>query len=108
MASHVIGIGMKRNAAKKLPEVEEIMATACAVQNMFLTATAYGLGSYWSTAGITYFEEAKRYFQLDNNDKLLGFFYLGCIVKSDCMPSKRRPIREKVRWVNSRAQNDNL
>ena len=48
MSSHVIAIGMKRNEANKLPEIEEIEATACAVQNMFLTVTAYGLGSYWN------------------------------------------------------------
>lgn len=74
MASHVIAIGMKRNAAGKLPEIEEIEATACAIQNMFLTVTAYGLGSYFSSAGITYFEEAKPYFDLGSGDKLLGFF----------------------------------
>lgn len=100
MASHVIVIGMKRNEANKLREIEEIMATACAVQNMFLTVTAYRLGSYWSTAGITYFEEAKPYFQLDEKDKLLGFFYIGFVAKPYVSPSSRKPIQEKVKWIN--------
>ncbi|HQS22860.1 MAG: nitroreductase [Sphingobacteriia bacterium 24-36-13] len=100
MSSHVIAIGMKRNETNKLPEIEEIEAVACAVQNMFLTVTAYGLGSYWTTAGITYFEDAKLYFDLDKKDKLLGFFYIGYVAKPLISPSKRNPIHEKVKWIN--------
>lgn len=101
MASHVIAIGMKRNENNKLPEIEEIEAVACGVQNMFLTVTAYELGAYWTTAGITYFEEAKPHFDLDKNDKLLGFFYIGYVVKQPLVASKRGPIREKTKWVAS-------
>lgn len=102
MASHVIAIGMKRNEAHKLPAIEEIMATACAVQNMFLTVTAYGLGCYWSTASITYFEEAKPYFDLGSDDKLLGFFYIGYVAKPIIAISKRGSIRDKVKWVDKK------
>ena len=101
MASHVIAIGMKRNTENKIREIEEIEATACAVENMFLTTTAYGLGSYWTTGGITYFEEAKPYFNLDKEDKLLGFFYIGYLAKPFTGGYKRGPIQEKVKWVNS-------
>ncbi len=101
MSSHVIAIGMKRNEACKVPEIEEIEATACAVQNMFLTVTAYGLGSYWTTAGITYFEDAKRYFGLRTDDKLLGFFYIGHIAKPLTAVSKRQPVQEKVNWIDA-------
>lgn len=99
MSSHVIAIGMKRNEANKLPEIEEIEAVACAVQNMFLTVTAFELGSYWTTAGITYFEQAKSSFHLDERDKLLGFFYIGYVAKSVVAISKRSPIQEKVKWT---------
>ena len=100
LSSHVISIGMKRNEKNILPEVEEIEAVACAVQNMFLTVTAYGLGSYWTTAGITYFKEAKEYFGLSENDRLLGFFYIGCVTKSFMSPSKRTPVESKIQWIN--------
>ena len=65
---------------------------------MFLSVTAYGLGSYWSSAGITYMEAAKPYFNLESNDKLLGFFYIGYVAKPYTKDSKRRPIQEKVIW----------
>src|SRR5688572_21354368 len=45
-SSHIIAIGMKRDLKKSVPEIEEIGAVFCAVQNMYLTATAYSVGAY--------------------------------------------------------------
>lgn len=96
LSSHVIAIGMKRNP--ELPEIEEIEAVACAVQNLHLTATAYGLGGFWSSGGVTYVEAAKPFFGLGPDDRLLGFFALGYVQNQ---PGKniRKPIAEKVTWV---------
>ena len=98
-ASHIIAIGMKRTTTKRIPEIEDIEAVACAVQNIYLSVTAYGLGGYWTTGGVTYFETAKYHFGLGDEDKLLGFFYIGHVA----IPSpaaKRAPFEEKVRWVS--------
>ena len=97
-ASHIISIGMKRDENERVPEIEEIEAVACAVQNMSLTATAYGVGNYWGTGGITYMEEAKSFFGLGEKDKLLGFMFLG-IPKQMPSKGKRGSISEKVKWV---------
>ncbi len=99
LASHIIAIGMKRTTTKRIPEIEDIEAVACAVQNIYLSVTAYGLGGYWTTGGITYMENAKYLFGLEAEDKLLGFFYIGHIA----VPSpaaKRKSIDEKVIGVN--------
>src|SRR6476660_9644146 len=48
-------------------------------QNMYLTTVAYGVGGYWTTGGVTYKPSAKEFFGLGEDDKLLGFFYLGQI-----------------------------
>lgn len=99
LCSHIIAIGMKRDPRESVPEIEEVMATACAVQNMYLTAAAHRIGCYWGTGGVTYMEEAKPFFGLAPEDKLLGFFYVGT-PKTDKWPtSKRGPIEEKVDWV---------
>lgn len=98
-SSHIIAIGMKRDPVKKIREVEEIGAVFCAIQNMYLTATAYGVGCYLSTGGITYFEEAKSFFGWEEEDKLIGFLNLGVIEKKHSS-GKRKPIEEKVNWVN--------
>ena len=90
---------MRRDEKKSVPEVEEIGAVFCAVENMYLTATAYGVGAYLSTGGITYFEEAKELFGLQKEDKLLGFFHVG--MPTGIPPEgKRKPLEEKVMWVS--------
>ncbi|HEY0355795.1 MAG TPA: nitroreductase [Flavisolibacter sp.] len=96
-ASHVIAICMKRDPNKKFPEVEEICATATAVQNIYLSVSAYGLGGYWTTGGVTYNEKAKPFFGLGDDDRLLGFFYIAHVAVPS--PAKARaPIEEKVEW----------
>jgi len=97
--SHIVGIGMKRDPNNKIPEVEEIEATACAVQNMYLTAAAYGVGCYWGTGGVTYMEEAKAFFGLAEEDKFLGFLFLGMPKDGKWPEGRRKPISEKVQWV---------
>ncbi|MDH5608861.1 MAG: nitroreductase [Cyclobacteriaceae bacterium] len=98
-ASHVIAIGMKRSEEGKVPEIEEIEAVACAVQNMALTAAAYGLGAYWGSGGITYVEDAKAFFGLGAEDKLLGFLFVG-IPKSEPQEGKRTPVLDKTTWID--------
>lgn len=98
-SSHIIAIGMKRDDKKSLPEIEEAGAVFCAVQNMYLTATAYGIGCYLSTGGITYFESAKEFFGLDKEDKLLGFLNVGVPKDGTGAERRRKPVAEKVRWI---------
>ena len=76
LSSHIIAVGMKRDEKKSVPEIEEIGAVFCAIQNMYLTATAYGVGAYLSTGGITYFEEAKSFFGLEGKTSFLDFSML--------------------------------
>jgi nitroreductase len=97
-SSHIISVGMKRDPRKSIPELEEIGAVYCAVENMYLTATAYGVGAYLSTGGITFYEEAKPFFNLGPEDKLLGFFHLG--VTNYIPPqTKRRAVEDVTAWV---------
>lgn len=77
-ADVAIIIGMKRQESEKIPEVEEIEAVACAVQNMHLTASAIGLAGFWSTPPISYTPEMTKFIELDpQRDQCLGIFYLG-------------------------------
>lgn len=101
LSSHILSVGMARDPKKSLPEVEEIGAVFCAVENMYLTASAYGVGCYLSTGGITFWEEAKPFFGLGPDDKLLGFLHIG-MPKGPLPPGKRTPIDQKVKWVASR------
>jgi nitroreductase len=98
-SSHVLALGMKRSLEINIPEMEEIASVACAVQNIYLSTGAYGIGGYWSTGGVTYFEEAKSFFGLGEKDRLMGFFYLG-FVQTASPKGFRIPIRDKTQWVD--------
>ena len=98
-ASYLIAIGMARDPEARIPEVEEIAAVSCAVQNMYLTAAAYGVGCYWSTGGATFWEETKSYLGLAAPDKVLGFLFVGMPQADLQLNGHRTPWQDKVTWV---------
>ena len=95
----VIAICMKRQETEKIPEMEEVEAVACAVQNMHLTATAYGLGGFWSSNKAACSDAMKDFLQLGEKDKVLGLFYLG-YPSGDWPEGTRTPIEAKVEYRN--------
>ena len=80
-----------------IPEIENISAVACAVQNMYLTCTAYGLGSYWSSPKYIYSEEMKEFLGLGEDDKCLGLFYMG-YPEGEWPKSHRKPLEYVTEW----------
>ncbi|QKZ14914.1 nitroreductase [Spirosoma sp. KUDC1026] len=82
----------------KVPEWEEVAAVACAVQNMWLTTTALGIGSYWSSPSSP--ARLHEFLGLNDNQKCLGFFYMG-YHNAEPKPAIRKPIEEKVNWVEA-------
>lgn len=99
-SSHVIVICMERQKSEKILEIEEIEAVACSVQNMALTAAAYGICSFWGSGGITYTEELKTFLGLGKKDRCLGYLYLG-YSDNPTTASRRDAIAKKVTWYNS-------
>lgn len=98
-SSHAIVLCMHRHEREIIPEVEEIEAVACSVQNMALTATAYGIASFWGSGGVTYTPELKSFLGLGEKDLCLGYLYLG-YTETIVQPSRRSPIRDKVEWID--------
>lgn len=98
-ASAVIAICMERQKEEKIPEIEEVEAVACAVQNMYLTCTAYGLGGFWSTPKLIYTKEMNDFLGLGKKDKCLGLFYVG-YPANDWPKGQRKPIEYVTEWVN--------
>lgn len=94
-SSCVIAIVMEVHP-DKVPEWEEVAAVACAVQNMWLTATAYKVGAYWSTPGSI--ADLGDFLELTPSQKCLGLFYMG-YHKAPRIEARRRPWEEKIKWV---------
>ncbi|NNK09982.1 MAG: nitroreductase [Flavobacteriaceae bacterium] len=92
----VIAICMQRDPDERLPEWEEIAATAMAVQNMWLCCTSLKIGAYWSSPSlIQYMDE---FFPLAEGEKCIGFFYMG-YYDDEPEPGIRRPVEEKTVWL---------
>lgn len=91
----VIAINMELHP-EKVPEWEELAAVACAVQNMWLTASALKIGSYWSTPGNLH--QLGAFLELKPNEKCVGLFYMGRF-DGATKPAVRKPIGDKLTWI---------
>lgn len=96
--SVVVAICMERDRTEKIPEIEEVEAVACAVQNMYLTCTAYGVGGFWSSPKFIYTDEMKSFLGLEAQDKCLGLFYMG-YPKEEWPKSHRKPLEYVTEWI---------
>ena len=99
-SSVVIAICMERQKEEKIPEIEEIEAVACAIQNLHLSCTAYGLGGFWSTPKLIYTQQMNEFLALGEKDKCLGLFYIG-YPSIDWPSSHRKPLEYNTEWINS-------
>lgn len=94
-AGAVLAIVLHRDQKERVPEWEELAATACAVQNIWISCQQYGLGGYWSSPPLANF--LGEFVELSENEKCIGFFYMGYCEPSDRIINKK-PIEEKVAW----------
>jgi nitroreductase len=105
-----ISIGMSPQLSEDgtplMPLDDEIMAVACAVQNLHLMAQAQGLAGMWHSKGTSVHPIVAEGLGLKPPARLLGFFMCGWPA-GDWLTSSRRPLAEKVTWVDgSAARND--
>jgi nitroreductase len=98
ISSAVIVVSMKRQEEEKIPEIEEIEAVACAIQNMHLSCTAYGLGGFWATPKLIYSSEMTSFLGLSERDKCLGIFYVG-YPEIEWPKAHRRPVEYNTTWI---------
>jgi nitroreductase len=96
--SHIIIAVMKRGDLPKIPALEEIAATSCAIQNLLLGATDQNIASFWSTGGMTLKPALRDFLQFGEEDIVMGILYLGY---ANEYPAGKRitPIQEKITWV---------
>ena len=97
LASHIIVAIMQRGDSPKIPVLEEIAATAIAIQNILLGATAAGIASFWSTGGMAHHPVMKDLLHLKKEDIVMSIVYLG--YTDEHMEGKRQTgIEEKMVW----------
>jgi nitroreductase len=99
LSSVAIAVSMKRQEEQRIPEIEEIEAVACAIQNMQLTCTAYGLGAFWSTPKLIYHEAMNEFLGLGDQDKCLGLVYIGYPSVEWPEIAHRKPLEYNTTWI---------
>ncbi|MES2776557.1 MAG: nitroreductase [Bacteroidota bacterium] len=100
LASQIVIAVMQRGYLPKIPAWEEMAATACAVQNLLLTASAMGIAAYWGSGGMATHQVMKEHLQIREEDKVMGILYFG-YTNTETAGKRNVPLGDKVRWVFS-------
>jgi len=61
----------------KVPEIEQMLSTASATQNILLALNALNYGAIWRTGILSLNDKIGEYFNLNKNQKILGYLYVG-------------------------------
>jgi nitroreductase len=76
-APMTIAVVARTVAGHKIPEGEQVLATAAAAMNILNAVHALGFGAKWITGANCYDEEFKKDFGLESADQLIGFIQVG-------------------------------
>jgi nitroreductase len=102
-ASHLIAVYMQRGGNPNITVLEEICATAAAVQNILLGAEALGIAVLWSTGGMILQPAINQYLGLREEDLVIGLLSLG-YTDEPAKPGRRTAIEEKTKWISTLPQ----
>jgi nitroreductase len=97
----VIAVAARVDPAGRITELDEMAATACAVQNLMLSAHQRGLGSYWSTPPVACAPEFGAWLGQDSSHRCMGLVYLGHAREGVSPVSSRVPLDERVVFHSS-------
>jgi nitroreductase len=75
----VVGCVVRENP--KVPEIEQVIATGAAAQNLFLAAHDLGYGVMWKTGAAAYDPDVKAVVGLAPQDHIVGIMHLGTRLK---------------------------
>jgi nitroreductase len=93
----LIVVATKKSDNPRIIPVEDIEATAAAVENMLLAAHDLGLAAQWRTGDAAYDPAIKVFFGLSPEDHLAGFIYVGYADKEPG-PRQRSLAASKTEW----------
>lgn len=98
--SHLLAIYAQNTNHPKISFHEEIVATACSIQNLLLTANDLGISAYWGTGGMTYHQGMKEILQISEKTQVMGLIYLGYSDSFRTVQGKRvRAFDEKFSFI---------
>ena len=93
----VVVVAVEPSPSTKSVWLEEVCATAAAVQNMLLAAHAEGLAAIWRTGETAYSAEVKEALGLSADAQVIGIVYLGYADRAQ-PPAARAARGVPVEW----------
>jgi nitroreductase len=94
----VIAVAVDKPGLSKAKEIENVCATAAAVQNMLLAAHALGLAAMWRTGPSATDPAIKQFFGWESDQPLIGFVYIG-YPQHEAAPPMRPSFEDRTVWL---------
>jgi nitroreductase len=95
----VIAVAVDKPAMPKAKDIENICATAAAVQNMLLAAQGLGLAAIWRTGPSATDPAIKHFFGWEADQHLIGFVYIGYPAETPA-PYERPSFEDRTTWLD--------
>ena len=94
----VIAVGVDKPVETKVVQVENICATAAAVENLLIAAHADGLGAKWRTGGPATDPKVKQFLGFEPDQYLISFLYIG-YPEFEPEPRERPSFEDRTVWM---------
>lgn len=76
-APQIITVIAACKESPRVPQWEQLLSAGCAVHAMQMAALAQGFNGIWRTGAWTDHPDVRKAFRCGENDKIVGFLYLG-------------------------------
>ncbi|MDA8193456.1 MAG: nitroreductase [Thermaerobacter sp.] len=97
----LVVVSVATTPGDEVRSVEDMAATAAAIQNLLLAAWAGGLGTRWRTGAMAYHPAFRKLLGLDEAQRILGVIYLGYPeLGKEPPPAPARTKSGAVRWYH--------
>ncbi|HTX90218.1 MAG TPA: nitroreductase [Anaerolineales bacterium] len=94
----LIAVGVDKPAEPKVLPLENICATAAAVENILVAANAEGLGAMWRTGPAARDPEVKKFLGFETDQELLSFVYIG-YPDMEAPAAERPSFEDRTVWM---------
>jgi nitroreductase len=94
----VIAVGVDTPSEPKVLEIENVAATAAAIQNLLLAAHGMGLGAKWRTGEWARDPMVKKFLGFEAEQHIIGFIYIG-YPEFIAEPTARPSFEDRTVWM---------
>jgi nitroreductase len=94
----VIAVGVDKPSEPKVLEIENVAATAAAIQNLLLAAHGMGLGAKWRTGEWARDPMVKNFLGFEADQHIIGFIYVG-YPEFIAEPTPRPSFGDRTVWM---------